>query len=94
MYHCFTAATEPTSTRDLPSYIVECVLTIVFSLISHPQLSIRETVAKIMAVQLEHVGAEVQDCVYCVLTDGERWGQECLCVCLRSCVCSCVFEMQ
>lgn len=46
---------------ELPSYIVECVLTIVFSLISHPQLSIRETVTKIMSAYMEHVESQVSE---------------------------------
>ena len=44
---------------ELPNYIVECVLTIVFSLISHPQLSIRETVTKIMSTYMQHVESQV-----------------------------------
>ena len=46
---------------ELPVYIVECVLTIVFSLISHPQLSIRDTVTKIMSAYMEHVDSQVSE---------------------------------
>ena len=53
------ADTSFQAVTELPNYIVECVLTIVFSLISHPQLSIRETVTKIMSTYMQHVESQV-----------------------------------
>ena len=55
------ADTSFQAVTELPSYIVECVLTIVFSLISHPQLSIRETVTKIMSTYMQHVESQVTE---------------------------------
>ncbi|KAK7500281.1 hypothetical protein BaRGS_00008504 [Batillaria attramentaria] len=60
MHNCFTAEGDADKqvVKELPSFFVECVLTIVFSLISHPQLSIRETVAKIMSAYMGHVDSQ------------------------------------
>ncbi|KAK7115453.1 uncharacterized protein [Littorina saxatilis] len=59
MNNCFAQSTQSKgSVGELPTYIVECVLTMVFSLISHPQLSVRETVAKIMTSYMDHVDSQ------------------------------------
>ncbi|KAL8608452.1 hypothetical protein ACOMHN_002685 [Nucella lapillus] len=55
--------------EELPGYLVECVLTVVFSLISHPQLSIRETVTRIMSSYMEHVNLQdMMDLMHQTLT--------------------------
>ncbi|XP_025115548.1 uncharacterized protein LOC112576903 isoform X2 [Pomacea canaliculata] len=54
MHHCYS----PKKGGGLPDYVSECVLTVIFSLISHPQLCIRETVANTMSAYVEHVDAQ------------------------------------
>lgn len=59
MNNCYIAGVDQDKAlRELPGFVVECVLTIVFSLISHPQLSIRETVARIMSAYMQHVDSQ------------------------------------
>ncbi|XP_076449814.1 uncharacterized protein LOC143286109 [Babylonia areolata] len=70
VHSCFTPSVRAKEeVVEMPGYMVECVLTIVFSLISHPQLSIRETVAKIMSAYMEHVDfQDMMDLMHQTLT--------------------------